>query len=119
MKTRRDFLKTSFLTTVGIAAFLPTLTTAQEKRRSSKTTEVEVLDENSPQAKALNYKSDSSKVKDKSLMTERQGVPFKNQKCSNCGLFQGKPGDKNGPCGVFPGKLISSSGWCTSWNKKS
>lgn len=26
--------------------------------------------------------------------------------------------NKNGPCVIFPGKLISTNGWCTSWNKK-
>jgi hypothetical protein len=118
MTTRRDFLKTSFIAVAGAAAILPSLSAAEEKRRGGSATTVDVLDENSPQAKALNYKSDSSKLKDKVLMTERQGVPFKNQKCSGCGLYQGKIGEKQGPCAVFPGKVVATTGWCTSWNKK-
>lgn len=118
MTTRRDFLKVGLLTTVGFTAFLPSLSAAEGRRRSGNATENALLDENSPQAKALNYKADSSKIVDKTLMTERQGVQFKSQKCSNCGLYTGKPGEKQGPCAVFPGKMVSSNGWCTSWNKK-
>lgn len=118
MTTRRNFLKTSLVTALGVTALLPSLSFGEEKRRGGKTAGSEVLDENSPQAKALSYKADSTKVKDKTLMTERQGVQFKSQKCSNCGLYQGKAGDKQGPCAVFPGKMVSTNGWCTSWNKK-
>jgi High potential iron-sulfur protein len=38
--------------------------------------------------------------------------------CSNCALFQGKPGDAAGPCPLFAGKQVSSGGWCSSHVKK-
>ncbi|MEO6408669.1 MAG: high-potential iron-sulfur protein, partial [Burkholderiaceae bacterium] len=46
------------------------------------------LEENDPQAVALGYKHDSTKV-DKAKYPKHEAT----QKCNNCQLFQGKPAD--------------------------
>lgn len=120
MKNRRDFLKVAGVTTVGLLGLsLANVVKAEERKRGGAAApKVELVDENSSQAKALNYKSDRAKVSDAKLKTERQGVAFDKQSCSNCSLYQGKPGEKSGGCAVFPGKQVAAGGWCTSWMKK-
>jgi hypothetical protein len=71
------------------------------------------LDEKDPQAVALGYKHDTSKV-DKAKFAKHDV----SQKCSNCQLYQGKPGDAWGPCPIFAGKQVSANGWCNSYVKK-
>lgn len=54
-----------------------------------------------PQAQALHYKTDASKVdkaKDPSIAA--------GQTCSSCQLYQGKPSDTAGPCQLFQNKLV-------------
>ena len=69
--------------------------------------------ENDPQASALGYKSDTSKV-DAGKFPKHD----KSQACKNCALFQGKPTDAAGPCPLFAGKQVSANGWCSAYNKK-
>jgi hypothetical protein len=71
------------------------------------------VDEADPQAAALGYKSDSTKVDGKKYPKHAA-----EQKCSGCQLYQGKPADASGPCAIFAGKLVSSNGWCSAWVKK-
>lgn len=63
-----------------------------------------------PQATALGYKSDATKVKNAKYAAGQQ--------CSSCALFQGKAGDKAGGCPLFAGKQVSAGGWCTAYAKK-
>lgn len=66
-----------------------------------------------PQAVALGYKADTSKV-DKAKFPKHTA----DQKCSNCALFQGKAADKAGGCPLFAGKQVAGPGWCSAWAKK-
>jgi hypothetical protein len=99
IKTRRTFLMT---VAAGSAAFAP-LAQAQAAR----------LDEKDPQAVALGYVHDASKVDTKKFPKYAAG-----QVCSNCGLYQGKATDALGGCPLFGTKQVAGKGWCSAWVKK-
>jgi hypothetical protein len=71
------------------------------------------LEENDPQAVALGYKHDTTKV-------DRAKFPkhTNDQKCTNCQLFQGKATDAWGGCPLFGAKQVAGPGWCSAWVKK-
>src|SRR5438445_3000799 len=69
--------------------------------------------ENDAQATALGYKADASKPDKAKYPKYAAG-----QQCSNCALFQAKPGDATGGCVFFAGKQVSADGWCSAWSKK-
>ena len=71
------------------------------------------LDEADPQAVALGYKHDASKVDKKKFANFKEG-----ETCANCQHFTGKAGDQWGPCAIFPGKQVNAKGWCSAWVKK-
>ena len=71
------------------------------------------LEENDPQAVALGYKHDSTKV-DAVKYPKHEAA----QKCSSCQLFQGKATDAWGPCALFGAKQVAGPGWCSAWVKK-
>ena len=71
------------------------------------------LDEADPQAVALGYKQDTTKVDGKKYPNHAAS-----QDCSNCQLYQGKAKDPTGPCTLFAGKQVAAAGWCSAWNKK-
>ena len=71
------------------------------------------LDVNAPQAKALGYVEDASKVAAKANPTAPPG-----QACPNSLQSQGKPGEALLPCNIFPGKLVQAKGWCKVWVKR-
>ena len=73
----------------------------------------DMVAETDPQAGALGYKADSSKVDAKKYPTHAA-----TQNCGSCALFQGKAGDKAGMCPLFAGKQVSASGWCSAYAKK-
>jgi hypothetical protein len=64
-----------------------------------------LLDPSSPAARKLSYVSDASQAK----------ANAKGNSCSNCGLYQGAYGSKQGACQLFPGKDVLAGGWCSSW----
>ena len=72
-----------------------------------------VLTEADPQAVALGYKADATKV-DKAKFPQHAAA----QVCSGCNFFQGKPTDAMAPCQLFAGKQVSGKGWCSAWAKK-
>ena len=72
-----------------------------------------VLSETDPQAVALGYKADNTKV-DKAKYPQHAAT----QMCSGCNFFQGKPTDAAAPCQLFAGKQVAGKGWCTAWAKK-
>jgi hypothetical protein len=98
-RNRRSFL---FACTVAAAAPLAA--------RSAFAQSKEKVDENSPQAKALNYKHDAKEVKD----PKRKPDQF----CHNCQFYQAKASDPWGPCALFNGNLVAAKGWCNAWVKK-
>ena len=71
------------------------------------------LNESDPQATALHYKADTTKV---------DGAKFPKhtaaQACKNCQLYQGNPTDAAGGCPLFAGKQVAGNGWCSAYNKK-
>ena len=69
--------------------------------------------ETDPQAGALGYKADASKV-DKAKYA-KYAAP---QACSNCALYQGAAGSAAGGCALFAGKQVASKGWCSAYAKK-
>lgn len=71
------------------------------------------LEETDPQAMALGYKQDATKV-DKAKYPKHAAT----DNCSGCQLFQGKPKEAVGPCPIFAGKQVSATGWCSAWTKK-
>lgn len=72
------------------------------------------VDEADPQAKALDYKNDTTKV---DMKKYPKHVPA-TDKCATCALYQGKPSDAAGPCPLFAGKLVAASAWCSAYTKK-
>ncbi len=71
------------------------------------------VNESDPQAVALGYRNDTTKVDQKKY--PKHDV---SQKCSNCQLFQGKATDAWAPCTLFAGKQVAGAGWCSAWVKK-
>ncbi|MES2979006.1 MAG: high-potential iron-sulfur protein [Pseudomonadota bacterium] len=69
--------------------------------------------ETDPQAVALAYKADATKV-DKT----KQPKYAAGQACSNCALYQGKPTDAAAPCPLFAGKQVAGKAWCNAYAKK-
>jgi hypothetical protein len=72
-----------------------------------------MVNDKDPQAAALGYASDSTKVDDKKFPKHAA-----TQKCSNCALFQGKATDAAGACPLFAGKQVAGNGWCSAYAKK-
>jgi High potential iron-sulfur protein len=69
--------------------------------------------ETEPQASALGYKADASKVDRAKLPKYAAG-----QQCDNCALYQGKAGSTAGGCSLFAGKQVAGKGWCSAYAKK-
>lgn len=40
------------------------------------------------------------------------------QRCSECQLFSGEPGEALGPCSFFGGRLVPVDGWCRNFKPK-
>jgi hypothetical protein len=71
------------------------------------------LEESDPQAVALGYKHDATKVDAKKHPRYAAG-----QLCSNCQLFQAKGSEEWAGCSAFAGRLVNAKGWCSAWVKK-
>ena len=72
-----------------------------------------MVNEKDPQAAALGYVADTTKVDAKKFPKHAA-----TQKCGNCALYSGKADAASGPCGIFAGKAVSSNGWCSAYAKK-
>jgi High potential iron-sulfur protein len=72
-----------------------------------------VLSEADPQAVALGYKADNTKVDKAKFPQHADG-----QMCSGCNFYQGKPADAMAPCQLFAGKQVAGKGWCSAFVKK-
>jgi hypothetical protein len=71
------------------------------------------VEESDPQAVALAYKHDATKVDAKKYPRYAAG-----QLCSNCQLFLAKSGEEWAGCSAFAGRLVNAKGWCSAWVKK-
>lgn len=96
---RRVFMMTL---AAGTSALAATQALAQAK-----------LDEKDPQAVALGYVHDTTKVDTKKFPKHSN-----DQRCDNCTLYQGKPKEATGGCPLFAGKVVAAAGWCSAWVKK-
>ena len=101
--TRRAFF-IQHMATAGALSALALVNKAQAQT---------VVSEDDPQAMALGYKADNSQVD-----TKKHANFAKDQQCSGCVLYQGKPQDATGGCAVFANKHVSGNGWCGAWTKK-
>ena len=72
-----------------------------------------MLAETDPQAVALGYKADATKVDKTKFPKYAAG-----QICTNCALFQGAATAAAGGCPLFAGKQVAGKGWCSAWAKK-
>jgi hypothetical protein len=72
-----------------------------------------MVDEKNPQAAALGYVADTTKVDAKKYPKHTAS-----QLCNNCALYQGKATDAAGGCPLFAGKQVAGKGWCSAWAKK-
>jgi hypothetical protein len=81
------------------------------------------LDEKSPQAQALGYYHDASKV-DVTKWTRKAGPDGATMNCANCQLVlaRGKKADgmdgEWAQCALFQDGLVNIQGWCNSWVQK-
>ena len=71
------------------------------------------IDEKDPQAAAVGYLHDTTKVDAKKYPKHDKA-----QKCSNCQLYQGKASDAWGGCPLFAGKQVAGNGWCSAYANK-
>lgn len=68
-------------------------------------TQLPLISEQDPAAKAVHYVADASRAK----------AATSGADCSNCSLY-GAAGAGQGTCSLFPGKLVKAAGWCSSWS---
>ena len=129
---RRSFFQL-FIGGAGFLAIAATLKSnnawAQERRRGGGAAAAAgpvLVDPASAAAKQVNYVHKHSDLKDKTLMTERAGVKWTDQKCTNCSFYQKH--DKDNKVGALAvggctmpfaaGKVVADAGWCMTWAKK-
>lgn len=64
-----------------------------------------LLNPDDPEARKVKYTEDASQAP----------TAKKDDKCSNCALYEGTYGSAEGPCQIFPAKHVKAAGWCSSW----
>jgi hypothetical protein len=69
------------------------------------------VSESDPQAQAVGYVADASKVDKAKFPNFAPG-----QACASCSLFQGKASDAYGGCTLFGDKQVASRGWCSAYS---
>ena len=72
-----------------------------------------MVNEKDPQAAALAYAANTTKV---DAAKYPKHTPA--QMCSNCQLYAGKPADAAGACPLFAGKQVAANAWCSAYIKK-
>lgn len=134
MNSRRGFFKQA-AALVGAAILTPMVTNAANERRGGGDSaaapaagggaggdlNLPLVEPGKGMAASLNYHYKNTDVKDKALTIERQGTPFAQQHCGVCMLYTKvgkKDGGEVGKCQLFQNQLVKSTGWCSSWNKK-
>jgi hypothetical protein len=70
------------------------------------------VDEADETAVGLGYKHDTTKVDTKKYPQHKA-----DQKCHNCGFWQGSASDAWAGCAMFGRKQIAGNGWCAAWKK--
>lgn len=93
--------------------FLMTVATSGAAIGTLAHAQANMVGEKDPQAVALGYVADATRVDKAKYKQYAAG-----QVCSNCALYQGKATDKAGGCPLFGTKQVAGPGWCTAWAKK-
>jgi hypothetical protein len=70
------------------------------------------VEETDETAVGLGYKHDTTKVDNKKYPQHKA-----DQKCNNCGFWQGSATDAWAGCAMFGRKQIAANGWCVAWKK--
>ena len=113
MKRRRLILRTlsgTVLTSIA-ATSLPLCAFAQAAAGTGSA--AGKLSETDPQAVALGYKDDTTRVDEKKFPNHQA-----TQICAGCQFYQGTAKDALAPCQIFAGKQVAAKGWCSSYVKK-
>jgi hypothetical protein len=128
---RRSFFQITMATAAALVGY-SVLANAEERRRGgaapvggAASGAPQMVDPKDPAAKAVNYVTLNTQIKDKNLQTERSGVKFKDQQCKGCAFYVKDKeatagGKKSAPCQMpfAGGKNVASTGWCSSWAKR-
>ena len=93
-----------FLRKLLIAATLAPIAAASVSSHAS--AELPLLSPDDPAATKVKYTEDAK--------TSKSAV--KDNKCANCGLYEGATGAAQGPCQLFPDKHVKAAGWCSAWS---
>jgi len=116
---RRSFCRKS----LAIISALPVLHALTPVAGEAQGLPTKPLDPEGPQAKALGYIHDATKV-DTAKWPKRAGAEGAKQLCSNCLFYQqgglkaeGAEGEW-GKCAIFADGLVAGNGWCNSWALK-
>jgi len=72
-----------------------------------------LLKDSDPEAVAIDYRSDASKVDAAKFPKYAPG-----QDCRSCNQYFGDKGAATGACGIVFGKDVEAKGWCSAWEKK-
>ena len=83
---------------------------------------LEMIDPKNPQAVALGYHHDASKV-DTKKWPKRAGAAGAKQFCNNCQFFMvDKGADPTkvaaAPCQILMSKGVQAKGWCNTWTQR-
>jgi hypothetical protein len=70
------------------------------------------VEESEPKAASLGYKHDSSQVDKKRF--PKHGAA---ERCSGCMAWLGKPTDPWAECDLLVDRMVSTTGWCSSYVK--
>jgi hypothetical protein len=104
MNKRRIVLHTISASTLATAIGVPRWASAA----------VQKIDVKDPQAVALGYTDDTTKVDQK-----KYAKHTRDQACSNCQFYQtAQEADGIAPCAVLSNKGVAAKGWCSAWAKK-
>ncbi len=110
MKQRRLILRS--LSGTALATFAVSSLPLRALAQAAAGTAVK-LSETDPQAIALGYKDDTTKVDAKKFPAHQVA-----QICAGCQFYQGTAKDALAPCQIFAGKQVAAKGWCSSYVKK-
>jgi hypothetical protein len=102
LQSRRQFLHVTPL--VGLAVLVQVDRVAAQEA---------LLKDSDAEAAAIEYRSDASRVDRSKYANYAVG-----QNCGNCNLFSADKDATTGSCGIVFGKVVSATGWCSSYEKK-
>lgn len=102
--THRQGRRVCLIQAAGVAAALGFASAARAQANVAET---------DPNAAALGYRADATKVDKVKFPAYKVG-----QACGNCALFQAAAGATAGACPLFAGKQVSAKAWCSAYAKK-